>query len=191
MPTVKRLAPAGGPVATLAGLAGRFFIAVVSALALLAAPAHASEGPPETPDTRAVMFVGNNWDGTADIVDARTFRKLGRIDTIPDKAEREREIFTNPVRLGFFLGVRQLVGEGHDQYTDDMFTSHDGRFVFVSRPSFADVVGIDLATKKIVWRFPKEGYRLHHMGSSPGGRSLLVSDSRSEERRGGEEGRCR
>jgi len=48
------------------------------------------------PDTRQVMFVGNNWDGTADIVDAQTFERLGRINTIPDKEERLREIYTNP-----------------------------------------------------------------------------------------------
>jgi len=81
------------------------------------------------------------------------------------------------MRLGFFLAIRQEVGEGNDQYTDDMFTSHDGRFVFVSRPSFADVVGIDLGTKKIVWRFPMEGQRSDHMAISPDGTRLLVSDS--------------
>jgi hypothetical protein len=58
-----------------------------------------------------------------------------------------------------------------------MLTSHDGRFVYVSRPSFADVVGIELATGKIVWRFPMEGYRADHMAISPDGGSLLVSDS--------------
>jgi hypothetical protein len=123
------------------------------------------------------MFVGNNWDGTADIVDARTFRRLARIDTIPDREERVREIFANPVRAGFFLAIRQEIGEGNDQFTDDMFSSHDGRFVYVSRPSFADVVGIDLGTRKIVWRFPMEGQRSDHMAISPDGRRLLISDS--------------
>jgi YVTN family beta-propeller protein len=123
------------------------------------------------------MFVGNNWDGTADVVDARTYRRLARINTIPDRAERLAEIFANPVDAGFFLAIRQQVGEGNDQFTDDMFTSHDGRFVYVSRPSFADVVGIDLASRKIVWRFPMEGQRSDHMGISPDGRRLLVSDS--------------
>jgi hypothetical protein len=116
-----------------------------------------------------VMFVGNNWDGTADIIDARTFERLARIDTIPDKDERLREIYANPVRLAFFLAIRMFVGEGHDQYTDDMFTTHDGTLVAVSRPSFADVVGIDLGTQEIVWRFPMEGQRADHMALSPDG----------------------
>ena len=137
----------------------------------------ANEGPPPRPDTRLVMFVGNNWDGTADIVDTQTFERLARINVIPDKEERLSEIYTDPVRLGFFLGIRQAVGQGNDQFVDDMFTTHDGTLVAVSRPSFADVVGIDLRTGKIVWRFEMEGQRSDHMGVSPDGTRLLVSDS--------------
>jgi hypothetical protein len=136
-----------------------------------------SAGPPKRRDTRQVMFVGNNWDGTADIIDARNFRRLARLNTIPDKEERLAEIQRNPQRLAFFLAIRQGVGEGNDQFTDDMFTSHDGKFVYVSRPSFADVVGISLKSRRIVWRFPMEGQRSDHMAISPDGRSLLVSDS--------------
>jgi hypothetical protein len=141
-----------------------------------AAPALA-EGPPETPETRHVMFVGNNWDGTADIIDMKSFQPLGRINMIPDREERMAEIMMDPVDYGFFLGIRQLVGEGNDQFVDDMFTTHDGRLVVASRPSFADVVGLDLATKQIVWRFPMEGQRSDHMGVSPDGSKVLVSDS--------------
>ena len=127
--------------------------------------------------TREAMFVGNNWDGTATVVNARTKRRITTIDTIPDKGERMLEIITSPDKLAFYLAIQQGVGEGHDQYTDDMFTTHDGRLVAVSRPSFADVVGIDLASGRIRWRFPMEGYRADHMGVSPNGRRLLVSDS--------------
>jgi YVTN family beta-propeller protein len=124
-----------------------------------------------------VMFVGNNWDGTATVVDARTHEPIRTIDTVPDRDERMAEILTSPDKLAFYLAIRQGVGEGHDQYTDDMFTTHDGTLVAVSRPSFADVVGIDLATGGIAWRFPMEGYRADHMGVSPDGTRLLVSDS--------------
>ncbi len=127
--------------------------------------------------TRDVMFVGNNWDGTATIVDGRTHRVIKTISTIPDEDERMAEIYTNPDKLAFFLAIQQAIGEGHTQYTDDMFSTPDGRLVAVSRPSFADVVGIDLASGKIVWRFPMEGYRADHMGVSPDGKRLLVSDS--------------
>jgi DNA-binding beta-propeller fold protein YncE len=126
---------------------------------------------------RQVMYVGNNWDGTADVVDATSYRKLNRLNVIPDKQERLREIYADPVRLAYFLAIRQQVGEGHDQYVDDMFSTTDGRLLAVSRPSFADVVGINLATRKIVWRFPMHGQRADHMNVSPDGSRLLVSDS--------------
>ena len=152
--------------------------ALLAALAALVAPgAAAAEGPPERSDTRQVMFVGNNWDGTADVVDVNTFQRLGRINVIPDKDERLAEIALDPVRLAFFLAIRQQVGEGHDQFVDDMFSTHDGTLVAVSRPSLADVVGIDLRSHQIVWRFPMEGQRSDHMAVSPDGESLLVSDS--------------
>jgi DNA-binding beta-propeller fold protein YncE len=130
-----------------------------------------------SPATRQVLFVANNWDGTAHVVDPRTFKKLDRFNVIPDKEQREREILLNPVRLGYFLAIRELIGEGHDQYVDDMFSSPDGRMVYISRPSFADVVGIDLRTKRIRWRVPIEGQRSDHMAISPDGKRLLVSDS--------------
>jgi YVTN family beta-propeller protein len=152
------------------------FVVAIGALAG-SGSAVAQEGPPERPDTRQVMFVGNNWEGTADVVDARTFERLGRINTVPDKEERLAEIHSSPDKLAFYLLIRNFVGEGNDQYTDDMFTTHDGELVAVSRPSFADVVGISLATHQIVWRFPMEGYRADHMAVSPDGARLLVSDS--------------
>ena len=154
-----------------------FVTAALVMSAAFSAVAHAGEGPPLRPDTRPVMFVGNNWDGTADIIDARTYERLARINVIPDKEERLAEINSNPVDLAFFLAIRQFVGEGNDQFVDDMFSSHDGRLVAVSRPSFADVVGIDLRTQRIVWRFEMEGQRSDHMAVSPDGTKLLVSDS--------------
>ena len=139
--------------------------------------AGAADGASSGDATRPVLFVGNNWDGTADIIDPERFTRLDRINVIPDKDERMAEIQSDPQKLGYYLAIQQLIGEGHDQYVDDMFTSHDGREVYVSRPSFADVVGIDLKTHKIAWRVPMEGFRSDHMAISPDGSRLLVSDS--------------
>ena len=152
-------------------------VVLTAVLCLAAAPAGAAEGPPVSADTRRVMFVGNNWDGTVDVVDPQTFERLRRIDVVPDIEERLAEIRGNPERLAFYLAIQQFVGEGNDQYADDMFTSHDGRQLYISRPSLADVVSIDLATGQLVWRFPMEGQRSDHMGISPDGTRLLVSDS--------------
>src|SRR3954453_12508315 len=135
------------------------------AAALPAAPALAPAKPAKKrkPATRSVLYVGNNWDGTADVIDPFKLKRLARINIVPDKAERIAEIQASPVRQAYFLGIRQLVGEGHDQFVDDMFSSHDGRFLYVSRPSLADVVAFDLRTRKIVWRAPVDGYRADHM----------------------------
>lgn len=153
---------------------------LIAALVLLVLPAvlPAAAGAQEgQPGTRPVLFVANNWDGTADIVDPARFTVLARLNVVPDLQERLREKALDPRKLGYYLAVRGLVGEGNDQYADDMFSSHDGRFVYVSRPSLADVVGIELATQRIVWRVPMEGYRSDHMAISPDGTRLLVSDS--------------
>ena len=145
--------------------------AITALCPLAAAPAHAAE------PTRDVLYVGNNWDGTADVVDPGTFQVLARINIIPDIAERMAEIQSNPERLAYYLAIRQLVGEGHDQYVDDMFSSHDGRYLYVSRPSLADVVAFDLRTRQIVWRVKVDGNRADHMAISPDGTRLLVSAS--------------
>ena len=157
-------------------LAAPALVALVLLFALAPA-ASASDSPQGLPGTKPVMFIGNTWDGTADIVDPVTFKVLRRLNVVPDLQERLREIYFNPVRLGYFTAIRQLVGEGHDQYADDIFSSADGLTVYVSRPSLADVVGIDLRTQKIIWRVPMEGQRADHMAVSPDGNRLLVSDS--------------
>jgi DNA-binding beta-propeller fold protein YncE len=141
------------------------------ALAAFAAPASAAD------ETRPVLWVGNNWDGTADAIDPFNFQKLAHLNIVPDKEERLAEIMMDPARQGYFLGIRQLVGEGNDQFVDDMFTSHDGRFLYVSRPSLADVAAFDLSDGSIVWRTRVDGYRADHMAISPDGKRLLVSAS--------------
>ncbi|MEV6010968.1 YncE family protein [Streptomyces sp. NPDC051976] len=145
------------------------------AAARAAAPHTATSGP-----LQDVLLVGNNWDGTADVLhDSGDYAKIGRIDIIPDKAQRLAEIYLNPVKLAYFLGIRQGPGEGHDQFVDDMYTTPDGTAVVASRPSFADVVSISLADGHINWRFPVSGYRADHMAVSPDGTRIAVSASTS------------
>jgi hypothetical protein len=137
---------------------------------------------------RDVMWVGNNWDGTASIVDARTFRVLRRgVDLVPDKQQELADIQRDPIGLLMYLAIKVGPGEGHDQYVDDMFTTLDGRFLAVSRPSFADVVWINVRRATlglpgaIVREQQMDGYRTDHMGLSRDGRRLLVSDSTSRQ----------
>lgn len=134
---------------------------------------------------REVMFVGNNWDGTATIVDANDYTVMRTgINLIPDEDQEFGDILVNPVDLAFYQLIKFGPGEGHAQYVDDMFTTNDGRFLAVSRPSFADVIWVDIekitngaGVDAIVREQDMDGQRTDHMGLSPDGRRLLVSDS--------------
>jgi DNA-binding beta-propeller fold protein YncE len=153
-------------------------IALILMVAVAAVPATAAGASrKKAPKTRTVLYVGNNWDGTADVVQPRKFKRIARINIIPDIAARMAEIQSNPERLGYFLAIREQVGEGHDQFVDDMFSSHNGRVLYVSRPSLADVVAINLRTQQIIWRTKVDGNRADHMAISPDGRHVLVSAS--------------
>ncbi|MEU4068307.1 YncE family protein [Streptomyces wedmorensis] len=166
----------------------RLLGALAASLALVTASAGAGSasapepvsaaGPAASAGLREVMFVGNNWDGTADVIASRgDFHRIGRLNVIPDKEQRLREIRLNPIRLAYFLGVRSGPGEGHDQFVDDMYATPDGSSMVVSRPSFADVVSLDLRTGRVNWRFPVAGYRSDHMAVSPDGSTVAVSAS--------------
>jgi DNA-binding beta-propeller fold protein YncE len=154
----------------------RAIVPLVLLACAAAVPAEA-EAAKRRPATRDVLYVGNNWAGTADVVQPRKFRRIARINIIPDIEERMAEIRADPERLAYFLAVREAVGEGHDQYVDDMFSSHDGRTLYVSRPSLADVIAMNLRTHRIVWRTKVDGNRADHMAISPDGRHVLVSAS--------------
>jgi hypothetical protein len=160
----------------------------VVALIAVALSVTSSATPTARQGLRKVMFVGNNWAGTASIVDARTFKVLKRgVDLIPDKEQELSDIRTDPVDLAYYYAIQQGPGEGHDQYVDDMFTTRDGKYLAVSRPSFADVVWIDIAKATagrsdiIVHEEQMDGQRTDHMGLSPDGSRLLVSDSTSRQ----------
>ncbi|MFB8247134.1 YncE family protein [Streptomyces sp. NPDC055952] len=160
----------------------RHLCSLTAALALTAAvPATAAAAPPDSPAAlREVMFVGNNWDGTADVIaSSGDFGRIGRIDVVPDKKQRMAEINADPIKWIYFMAIRNSVGEGHDQFVDDMYSTPDGTAMVVSRPSFADVVSLDLASGRINWRFPVSGYRSDHMAVSPDGRRVAVSASTS------------
>ena len=147
-------------------------IALIFLFSILQAPLTAAQAT-----LRDVVVVGNNWDGTADIFDPHTYKLLKRINVVPDKAERIDEIYSGVIRRIKALFIKYVIGEGNDQMVDDMFTSNDGRYLYVSRPSFADVVSIDIESGDIVWRAKVEGVRSDHSALSPDGKIFLVSAS--------------
>ncbi|MFE4966712.1 YncE family protein [Streptomyces sp. NPDC056660] len=156
----------------------RHLCSVAAALVLtVAAPATAATAAADA-SLREVLFVGNNWDGTATVLNSTgDFAKVGQLNVIPDKAARIAEINADPIKWIYYTSIRNEVGQGHDQYVDDMYSTPDGKSVVVSRPSFADVVSINLTTDTINWRFPVAGYRADHMAVSPDGTKVAVSAS--------------
>jgi DNA-binding beta-propeller fold protein YncE len=154
--------------------------ALAAALTALAVVVGSAGSAAAAPTLQEVMFVGNNWEGTVDVIrSSGTFAKLGRVNVIPDKNQRLWEIYLNPIKLAFYLGIQAGPGEGHDQLVDDMYTTPDGSALVASRPSFADVVSIDLRTGAVRWRFPVSGFRADHMAVSPDGTRVAVSASTS------------
>jgi YVTN family beta-propeller protein len=150
---------------------------LAATVAISATPAIA-QGAGGGGGVREVLFVGNNWDGTADVIRTnRSFKRVARLNIVPDLNERMAELATDPVRLAYFVAIGLLIGEGHNQYVDDMFSTNDGRLLVVSRPSLADVVAIRIRTGELVWRFPVAGQRADHMGISPDGKHVAVSAS--------------
>ncbi|MFH7767654.1 YncE family protein [Acinetobacter sp. BSP-28] len=133
---------------------------------------------PAPANSQQVFFVGNNWDGTVTVIrPSGDFGKIGVINMIPDRKERLTEIHLNPIKLIAYTYIQATAGEGNDQLVDDMYSTPDGKSVVASRPSFADVVSINIATGKINWRTPVEGFRADHMAVSPDGQRLAVSAS--------------
>ncbi|MET7910045.1 YncE family protein [Streptomyces avermitilis] len=159
-------------------LRSRHLLAIAAALALTVGAGATASAQDSAAALREVMFVGNNWDGTADVIKSTgDLAKIGRINVVPDKEQRLAQINADPIKWIYFMAIRNGVGEGHDQFVDDMYSTPDGKSMVVSRPSFADVVSIDLATGKVNWRFPVSGYRSDHMAVSPDGTRVAVSAS--------------
>lgn len=134
-------------------------------------------GGVQAAELRDVVVAGSNWDGTAEVFDPQSFEILKRINIVPDRAERIAEIEDDWLRWIKFMFIRHVIGEGHDQLVDDLFPSKDGRYLYASRPSFADAVAIDVNSGEIVWRTPIEGARADHAALSPDGKTFLVSAS--------------
>lgn len=123
-----------------------------------------------TPETREILFVGNNLGGTVTLVDVERLEVVGEIDVVPDFGERtaERGLFAALV----FRVIGWLAGE---KYVDDVAVSPDGTILYVSRGNLADVAAFRIDGGELEWRVPVSGYRADHLALSPDGRRLYVS----------------
>ena len=161
---------------------------LVGAVAALAAVAAAilliggGPGDPEravasdaNPEKRTVLMVGNNWDGTIDVVNPRTFERIDRLDLAKDY--RNCVESTPPGQAPACTVNNEFASEGNPQLVDDMRVSPNGRKVYVSRPSLGDVAAYNIRTEKRLWRVDVSGERADHMAMSPDGKELVVSST--------------
>ena len=77
---------------------------------LLTLGAGGAEAAKKQPRKRDVLVVSINWAGTADVVNPRTFKRLKRLNVVPDKAARIAEIQADPTAKFYYDSIRALVG---------------------------------------------------------------------------------
>ncbi len=148
--------------------------AVAVLLATVALPASVARADTSLRD---VLLVGNSVSGTVSFLDGHTFANLGSFNVIPDLAQRLAEM--DPIRYAEYLVVRQQ--EGGDRFADDEYLSPDGRTLYVSRGNLDDVAAFDIASKRMLWRFPVSGLKADHAALSPDGTRFIVSATTSQQ----------
>jgi DNA-binding beta-propeller fold protein YncE len=119
--------------------------------------------------SHVVLAVANSYDGTVDLIDASTFRRLGRpLNVIPDGATPR-----DPRQAAAYPLI--LARQGEINYTQEVAFSPDGKTLYVSRGYLGDVAAFSVATHKLLWRLEVPGLRADHLAVSPDGRRLFVS----------------
>jgi YVTN family beta-propeller protein len=152
-------------------------LAVPAGAALAGTAKKAAAGQAVPRAAKDILLVGNSVDGTVSLIDQANWTNLGSVNVIPDFAERMAAM-TVIEKIEYSIVKGQ---EGGDRFVDDVFVSPDGRTMYVSRGNLADVVAIDLSTKKIKWRFHVSGIHADHMALSPDGKRVVVSATTTSE----------
>src|SRR5258706_2471735 len=117
--------------------------------------------------TRDILFVANVGDGTITLIDTNSLERLGSLNAIPDGKTPQ-----DPAQAAQYP---KLVASQGAIYAYGVKVSPDGSRVYVSRGYLGDVVALELATGKILWRFQTSSRRADHTALSPDGSRLFVS----------------
>jgi len=113
-----------------------------------------------------VVLVANSHAGTISVIDANKMQAKCQWNVIPDIKERKAE----------WSLLHRLVNWYADfTFADDMALSKDYETLYVSRGSVSDIAAFDIATKKLLWRVPIEGFRSDHIIISNDGKRLYAS----------------
>ena len=113
--------------------------------------------------------MANSYDGTVNLVNARTFRRLGRpLNVIPD-GNTPRD----PEKARLYPTV--IASRGEVNYSQDIEVAPNGRVLYVSRGYLGDVAAFSLRTRKMLWRTDLPSIRADHAKVSPDGSRLFVT----------------
>jgi DNA-binding beta-propeller fold protein YncE len=119
--------------------------------------------------SRPVLAVGNSYDGTVDLIDARTLRRLGApLNIIPDgRTPRD------PKQAAVYDAIIKARGERN--FAQEVALSPDAKTLYVSRGYLGDVAAFSLRTRKLLWRLQLPSLRADHLAVSPDGRRIFVT----------------
>ncbi len=161
--------------ALLAGALAAAGLAVTISSTAAGTSAERAAGQAGTPDKRTVLLVGNNWDGTVDVVNPRTFERIDRLNLAEDYENCVES--APPDQVGACTVNNEFASEGNPQLVDDVRVSPNGRRLYVSRPSLGDVAAFRIVDEKLLWKVDVSGERSDHMAMSPDGDELIVSST--------------
>jgi YVTN family beta-propeller protein len=117
--------------------------------------------------SRPVLFTANSVAGTVTLIDARSLKRLGRINIIPDGKTPQ-----DPTQAMIYPALVKAQGLN---YAQGIAISPNGKVLYVSRGYFGDVAAFKIATGKELWRLQTSSLRADHVALSPNGRRLFVS----------------
>lgn len=123
--------------------------------------------------SRPVLLTANSIAGSVTLIDARSFRRLGHINIIPDGRTPQ-----DPAQAAVYPLIVQEEGRN---YAQGIAVSPNGRVLYVSRGYLGDVAAFRIATGKELWRLQTASLRADHVALSPNGRRLFVSSLTADE----------
>ncbi len=127
--------------------------------------------PPRIPagETREIVFIGNEADGTVTLIDTETWTILDQLNALPDG--RTVSIYRDITQSLFGFEEASAYGSS---YVSGLALSPPGDTLYVSRTNLADVIAFDLRNDDVWWRRPVAGYRAGDIALSAEGDRLFV-----------------
>ncbi len=118
---------------------------------------------------RDVLVVASSYSGTVDLIDARSFRRLGApLNIVPDgKTPRD------PKQAGLYPAL--IKSRGEVNYAQEVALSPNGATLYVSRGYLGDIAAFSLRRRKLLWRLQMPSLRADHLAVSPDGRRIFVT----------------